>query len=399
MRNIHCVRAAFGGIRTGAYREKGLSRVRADGKALFAHLADFADAAFIEAIPEGTEVFMGVQAFPDGTFWMHWLHAPGYGTARPPRQRELAVSGLKFLLVGLAVLLTGGYLFLGPYHPFLSVIGCLAALGSLIPVFLGGQALLVACNRKARRLRRDLEAVLAGKTDGCARLHTLTDFDPEDGGLAAMLEDAEKAGEDAGESCGKALYQAEGPVSQVSAVSRTRGAGRYRQYFIEYLFACEGRFVSLTIGEDTPALLHPVFRRNHPFMLAEGDRVRLIVADDARTVKAMRNLEDGCAYWVVGEASRTKIKKAAGWMLLIPVIMILLAAFVSFTEDGYIHWDFIGMMALVSVGCIALAFALLSIASAYSRNFGDYRADLPLIIEALELSPARNTAKPYIHEL
>ena len=394
MRKIYCVKATFSGVRAGAYAEKGLSRVQADGKALFTQMADFTEPGFVSRIPEGLDVYMGVQAFPDGTFWMHWLHAPGLGTAEPPPRGAMAAAGLKVLLGGLAGLLFGGWLFLGMRNAVLAVLGCFIIIIGCIALYLGIHALLVACNGKTRRLRRDLENVKAGKAGICVPLKTLKDFDPEDGGLSDML--AEMGGE--GEDSDKHLFQAEGAVSHVTAESLERGAGKYRQYFIQYAFMCAGRFVSLTISEDTP-MLHAVFRGNHPFMLAEGDRVRLIVGEDTRTVKAMRNFEDGCAYWLTGSAGKGKVRKIMKWFLLFPVGIPLLFTIFNLIDHGRIDfgliWTGFWMSAAVAAGMIALLWVILALA----RGFGTYRADLPVIIEALELHPAKNRTKPYIHEL
>ena len=229
-------------------------------------------------------------------------------------------------------------------------------------------------------------------------LRTITDFDPEDGGLAEMLREMEEGAEELAEASGKALYQAEGPVSHLRAESITRGAGKYKQYFIEYVFMCAGRFVTLTIGEDTP-MLHAVFRKNHPFMLAEGDRVRLIVGEDTRTVKAMRNFEDGCAYWLMGGAGRSKIKNVTGWLLLIPAGMVLLGMLIPLLDSGRIDLGFAGLTALCGCGTVVFIVGILWLCSAATRHFGAYRADLPVIIEALDLHPAKNKTKPYIHEL
>ncbi|SBV91549.1 membrane hypothetical protein [uncultured delta proteobacterium] len=395
MRKIHCVAATFGSVRAGASVEKGLSRITADGKALFTQTADFTDPALVSRVPEGAAVFMGVQAFADGTFWMHWLHAPGIGTAEPPVSGDRAVFSLMLLAGGLAAGAGGGWLFISLVNTVLTIVGCLIAVVGAIAVFFAVHGLLVAANAKTRQLQRWLEAVKAGKTGMCVPLGTLTDFDPDDGGLADMLEDMEEGPEDAD----TALYQAEGPVSQVRAESITRGAGKYKQYFIEYTFVCAGRFVRLTIGEDTP-LLHAIFRSNHPFMLAEGDRVRLIVGDDARTVKAMRNFEDGCAYWLVGAASRRKTVKAAKWLLLLaPPALPLLFLVMELLDGGRIDWGLIGFGAVIGVGVTALIMAILWLVYVFTRERAAYRADLPLIIEALELRPAKNKAKPYIHEL
>lgn len=394
MRKIHCVTATFESVKAGAYEEKGMSRIKAGGKALFTQMADFTDPELVACIPEGTDVYMGVQAFPDGTFWMHWLHAPGIGTAEPPKSGERAVFCLMLLAGGLAAGVGGGWLFISLINTFLTIVGCLIAIIGAIVVFFGVHGLLVAGNAKTRQLQSWLEDVKAGKTGFCVPLGTLADFDPDDGGLADMLEDMEEGPEDAD----TALYQAEGPVSGVRAASITRGAGKYKQYFIEYMFACAGRFVTLTIGEDTP-FLHAIFRKNHPFMLAEGDRVRLIVGDDARTVKAMRNFEDGCAYWLVGAASRRKTVKAAKWLLLAPLALPLLFLVMELLDGDRVDWGLVGFGAVIGAGVTALIMGILWFVYVFTRSRASYRADLPLVIEALELRPSKNRAKPYIHEL
>lgn len=409
VQSIHCVTGTYEGIRYGASKEKALVRVKADGRALFCRPNEFVDPLFFERLPKGAAVFMGVQSFPDSTFWLHWLHSPQHGTLEPERPYGQIKKGMLCILAGLGgVILAGVAFYLTFFIADLGIIagiaGFLAMLGGIIAVACfcyGVHKLLVASNARMRRLREWLDLAKKGDTATCVNLKDLAVSATEDGGLGKILSEAR---ESAPKKIDKPLYMADGKVDVVTARSVQTGSGKHVRYFIQYHFSCAGRLVAVTIPDDS-SYLHGIFQKSHPFMLAEDDQVRLVVAEDGRTVKAMRNFEDGCAYTFGVGISKNKAQRFVRILWWIPLLLVggfMLMFFMDYGINAYAlermrEPVIIGVGA--SLGMIALATGIIWLVRFFAQNFGTYHDDIRLIANALELEKSFGKSRPYLHEL
>lgn len=105
MHTVHTVKAAYAKPRHGAHTGKSMVRFQIDDNVVFSQRYELTNPDLLDAIPEGADVFIGVQALGDGTYWMHWLHAPGYGTVQPLPLRLSLTIGIALWTIGLCLCL------------------------------------------------------------------------------------------------------------------------------------------------------------------------------------------------------------------------------------------------------------------------------------------------------
>ncbi len=250
-----------------------------------------------------------------------------------------------------------------------------------------------AARALAGREKAAFEAAGRGEVSGFTRLENVTPpSDPDAGAEGKLIADLERAPASANPAD---LYRAEGEAARVKAEASIRLMPKARMDpYLSYSFTCAGRQLHFTFSNEKSAA-SPV----HPFFLAEGDKIRVVVGRDERTVQALLNLEDGCRYLRTfgAYASRRwvtqQVKNAFGVSG-----SIIAAALLAFAANALSANLFLAAAGIaVFLGVVLGLGAWLE--NLWGMKFGQGRADLLRILDALDVTAKEDGAVPYVHML
>lgn len=395
MSTIHSVTATFESARPGACKEQEMWRVKADENVLFVLVDNADEAAVLSRIPAGATVKMGVEPLADGTFWLHWLHSQKYGTLDPRRGYGVGSKAVRRLALGVFLLFGAvaaiWLLFPKMRHdatatPFF----LLMAVCGYIYLYAGLRALAPITGGKLRAVRETLRQATQASPPDSLSLAPIEGRQKGTHGVAASVSHEGAPG----------LFAEEGTAERIDALA-FMGGGKRNFFSVTYDFSVNGRRVAANVAEhdsSDPALL----RKMHPFMIAEGDRVRVVLEKNEKTVRAVMNLEDGCAYWLSGGMGAGAIPATAkNAALAIGVGAPLLLFGAGFAASGSVGavWETFWLPGLACV-FIGLALPLLALGvRSIRRAHWKFRDAMPFILRAMEAAKEQNGQKKYLHEL
>lgn len=286
--------------------EGTLRRILAGDKVFYTYSKQFTDAKVLNRLVAGDRVFIGAHQLVDGSYWLHWLVSPEKGNLQPTLAdinkpvalMKLTGATLMMVLSAVAYLqLPNIWVMLLLFATFF--FGCWWFVASLHRLLVGS-----SCN--TRRLLRGLESVKQGDTSMCCTATALV----TGSGSRTLSQQASKEWDNDLDKLQPSdflladkvtLTSVSGDAANVSARRDYTGSGKSRRDFVEYHFSCNGAGYLFRSGFNMMTEgLNPLFYRQHPFFLAEGDPLTLVVNQQDNAVLGLCNERDGCAYLKLG---------------------------------------------------------------------------------------------------
>jgi hypothetical protein len=398
--------------------ESKLRRILAGDKVFYTYSEQFVDAKVLNRLVSGDRIYVGAHQLVDGSYWLHWLISPEKGSLQPTLADMSKPAALMKLVGAILVMVLSavGYFQLPNIWVmlllfFVFIFGCWWFVASL-------HSVLVGISSKTRRLLQGLESVKQGDTSICLTTTALF-TGPRSRGLS--LQGGKEWDNDLDTLQPQDMLLAEkvtltsvsGEAVDVSARRDFTGSGNSRRDFIEYQFSCNGmRFLFRsginTLTED----LNPLFYRQHPFFLAAGDPLKLVVNQQDNSVLGLCNERDGSAYLKLGGIAVSFHQLKLMYKVMFGCCSFLLVVLMFFIlhdwwEQGSApdKWDWLdaaGMFydfALMSITFFCVFMLLVEICTWITRRNSLRAARFVFARQLLVLFKQRRGGKPYIQEV
>lgn len=286
--------------------EGKLRRILAGDKVFYTNSKQFADAQVLNHLVAGDRIYIGAHQLADGSYWLHWLVAPEKGSLQPTLADINKPAALLKLIAAVLIMVLSAFGYFQVPNIwimlpllFVFVFGCWWFVVSL-------HRLLVGTSSSTRRLLRGLDRVKQGDTSLCRTPMALL-TGPRSGALSLQA-NSERDNDldtlqpqDFLQADKVALTSVSGEAANVSARRGYTGSGKSRRDFVEYQFSCNGVGYLLRSGFNSMTEgLSPLFYRQHPFFLADGDPLMLVVNQQDNALLGLCNERDGSAYLKLG---------------------------------------------------------------------------------------------------
>ncbi|WP_260513772.1 hypothetical protein [Serratia fonticola] len=394
--------------------ESKLRRILAGDKVFYTYSKQFLDAKVLNQLVSGDRIYVGAHQLADGSYWLHWLVSPEKGELQP-KLADISKPAALMKLVGAIMLMAlsavGYFQLLNIWVMlllfFVFIFGCWWLVASL-------HTLMVGTSRHTLRLLKGLDSVKQGDTSLC-----LTTTEPGDG--APLRPASKELANDLDTLQPNDLLLADkvtltsvsGEAANVSARRDFTGSGKSRRDFIDYQFSCNGVGFLFRSGINTlMADLNPLFYRQHPFFLAEGDPLMLVVNQQDNAVLGLCNERDGSAYLKLGGIAVSFHQLKLMYKVMFGCCSFLLLMLVFFTlhdwwEQGGMpdRWDWLdaaGMFydfALMSIMIFCLFMLLVEVCTWITRRNSLSAARFVFVRQLLVLFKKRSGGMPYIQEV
>ncbi len=307
MQNIYCVSTRF----TSQQQEsnpRGFIRMKSDGRSFFAAPTLFDNRDIFSKLTPDSLVHLGVRALADGTFWVYWLHSPEFGTAVIPELQKRA-SRLSPRLVWPPLCLVG--LISQALYARMLISGRFGWGGVMIGVALGiSTAILFGLGlmwlwkviqrmrepeyKKQNAFQSLLLAVQNGDYSMCVSVQQAV---YKRSGRDLMATILARARHGKAENIPSHFSVMEGKVSDVTVSPTVIGyTAKHKRLALDYTLRFGEQRISYGVPEDS-AIPNPASGFLHPFFIASGDEVRLVVNKLKGRAVAIYNKEDDCVYW------------------------------------------------------------------------------------------------------
>jgi hypothetical protein len=277
---------------------------------------------------------------------------------------------------------------------------------------------MVGTSRRTRRLLKGLESVKQGDTSIC---RTSTALLTEPGSGAPSLQTSKERDNDLDTlqpndfllADKVTLTSVNGEAAKVSAQRDFTGSGKSRSDFIDYQFNCNGvrylfRSGINTLMED----LNPLFYRQHPFFIAAGDPLMLVVNQQDNSVLGMCNERDGSAYLKLGGIAVSFHQLKLMYKVIFGSCSFLLVILMFFVLHDWWElggmpdrWDWLyaaGMFydfGLMSIMFFCVFMLLVEVCTWITRRNSLRAARFVFARQLLVLFKQRSGGKPYIQEV
>lgn len=256
-------------------------RIAVDGEFFFTNLMRFENPDDIRNrvsdLPSGQEVFLGAHRLADGSFWLHWLKAPGRLDLIPPSPEKAVPSAwgkallwvigtpLCFLL-GVAFI-ASGVLDGGLWHTLLGTPFIIGGVLCAAKGWEGAAVLLNSATSLDKSMRRGLEALNTALADGHA-----WDVPGLEPGTAITPPSLPEALPEGVRLCRAERVEVHKKSVNTNVVG-SKSSSATKVDFLVYTFPCNGETVNWAVKDETLGSHHMLaFRRRHPPFLAEGDQ-------------------------------------------------------------------------------------------------------------------------------